>query len=142
MTIPTKPYRRQAAPFGLAASGTPPRLKKDTKLLMQISRSTRKLGFRIFKIILAIVGGLTGALIVTALGLFFTTSGQYTVVATVVCMQKHTAIHRTQCSLYFTVVRVEITDHNLARNRWRIPILSCFTTKEARDCPKEFRRKS
>lgn len=84
MTIPTKPYRRQAAPFGLAASGTPPRLKKDTKLLMQISRSTRKLGFRIFKIILAIVGGLTGALIVTALGLFFTTSGQYTVVATVV----------------------------------------------------------
>ena len=37
-----------------------------------------------FKVILAIIGGLTGALILTALGLFFTTSGQYTVVATVV----------------------------------------------------------
>jgi proline iminopeptidase len=84
MTIPTKQYGRQAASLGQATSGTPPRLMKDTKLLMQISRSTRKLGIRIFKVILAIVGGLTGALIVTALGLFFTTSGQYTVVATVV----------------------------------------------------------
>lgn len=84
MTIPTKQYRRQAALFGLAARGTPARLMKDTKSLMQISRRTRKLGIRIFKIILAIVGGLAGALILTALGLFFTTSGQYTVVATVV----------------------------------------------------------
>jgi predicted secreted protein len=70
MTIPTKQYGRQAASLGQATSGTPPRLMKDTKLLMHISRSTRKLGIRIFKVILAIVGGLTGALIVTALGFF------------------------------------------------------------------------
>lgn len=84
MTIPTKQYGRQAAALGLAASGTPPRLIKDTNLFMKTSRSTRKLGIRLFKIILAIVGGLTAALILTALGLFFTTSGQYPVAATVV----------------------------------------------------------
>lgn len=39
---------------------------------------------RMIKISLIVVGGLTGALILAALGLFFTTSGQYTVVATVV----------------------------------------------------------
>jgi proline iminopeptidase len=53
-------------------------------MLMQISRNTRRLSMRMFKISLIIVGGLTGALILTALGLFFTTSGRYTVVATVV----------------------------------------------------------
>ena len=38
---------------------------------------------RIFKVSLVVCGGLTGALIIAALGLFFTTSGQYPVVATV-----------------------------------------------------------
>jgi proline iminopeptidase len=51
---------------------------------MQISRNTRGLRMRFLKISLVMVGSLTGALIITALGLFFTTSGKYTVVATVV----------------------------------------------------------
>lgn len=72
-TIPTKPYRWQAALFGLAAKRNPQKSTKEAGL-----------GMRILKISLALSGGAIGALILVALGLFFTTSGQYNVAATVV----------------------------------------------------------
>jgi len=83
MTTPIKPYTQQPARLVQAASGTLARLMKGTKSLMQISKSTRRLGIRTIKILSAIVAGLTVALIGTALALFFTTSGQYPVLATV-----------------------------------------------------------
>jgi len=53
-------------------------------MIMQISKNIRKLIMRILKISLLVSGGIIGALIIAAVGLFLTTSGQYPVVATVV----------------------------------------------------------
>ena len=52
-------------------------------MLIQIEKNAKRLSMRIFKISSAILGGIIGLLILAALGLFFTTSGQYPVVATV-----------------------------------------------------------
>jgi proline iminopeptidase len=51
---------------------------------MEISRNTRVSGKRMFKISLAMMGVLTGVLILAALVLYFITAGQYPVAATVV----------------------------------------------------------
>lgn len=67
MTIPTKQIERQAAPFE-----------------MRVPRITPRLGMRILKVSVVICGGLAAALVLAALALFFTTSGQYSVAATVV----------------------------------------------------------
>lgn len=53
-------------------------------MLMQNSKRIGNLVMRIFKTSLVISGGVIGALILAALGLFFTTFGQYPVAATVV----------------------------------------------------------
>ena len=84
MTIPTTQHRRQAALFGLAASGTLTKLIEDSPMVMQNSKPIRKIIMRIFKTSLVITGGTIGALILAAFGLYFATSGQYTVAATVV----------------------------------------------------------
>lgn len=52
-------------------------------MVMQIEKNAKRLSMRIFKISSAILGGVIGVLILAAIGLFFTTSGQYPVVATV-----------------------------------------------------------
>ena len=53
-------------------------------MVMQNSKHIRRLIIRIFKISLVVSGGAIGALILAALGLYFATSGQYPVAATVV----------------------------------------------------------
>ncbi|MGL1919905.1 MAG: alpha/beta hydrolase [Hyphomicrobiales bacterium] len=51
-------------------------------MLMQLKNNAKRL-MKIFKISSAILGGIIGVLILAALGLFFNTSGQYPIVATV-----------------------------------------------------------
>lgn len=84
MTILTNEYKRRAARFGLAASGTSPRMTAAFHVLLQVSRNTRRHSVRMLKVSLIVAGGLTGALIVAALSLYLATSGQYPVAATVV----------------------------------------------------------
>ncbi|WP_377512756.1 alpha/beta fold hydrolase [Octadecabacter sp. R77987] len=74
---------QQAAHFGLAASGAPAEMLEDSPMAQQNSNPARKTIMRAFKIVLIISGGVIGALILATLGLYFATSGQYPVLATV-----------------------------------------------------------
>ena len=53
-------------------------------MIMQNTKNTTWLSMRVFKTSLVLLGGVIGVLILAAIGLFFTTSGQYPVVATVI----------------------------------------------------------
>jgi proline iminopeptidase len=81
MTIPSTQHRRQEA---LAGTGSPKRLIEDTPMATRDSKPIRKKIMRAFRTILFISGGAIGALILAAFGLYFATSGQYSVAATVV----------------------------------------------------------
>ena len=84
MTIPPSQHRRQAALAGLAASGTPTELIEDSPMVTQNQKPIRKKIARAFKISLIISGGAIGTFLLAAIGLYFATSGQYPVAATVV----------------------------------------------------------
>ncbi len=84
MTMPPTHLRLQATLFGLAASGIPPDLTKDTRMVARTQPPIRTKIARAMQISLLIFGGLVGAVILTAIGLYFATSGQYPVAATVV----------------------------------------------------------
>ena len=83
MTIPPKQNRRQAAGFGLAGNGVRTQMIKDFPMVTRNSKPIRKKIMRAFRAILVISGGAIGALILAAFGLYFATSGQYSVAATV-----------------------------------------------------------
>ena len=84
MTIPSSRHSRQAALAGFTASGTPTDLIEEPPTFTDSQQPTRKKIARAFKISLIISGGVVGAFIVAAIGLYFATSGQYPVAATVV----------------------------------------------------------
>jgi proline iminopeptidase len=84
MTIPSSQLRPQAALTGLSASGTPAELIENSQMVTQNQRPIGKRIARAFKISLIISGGVVGAFILAAIGLYFATSGQYSVAATVV----------------------------------------------------------
>jgi len=84
MTIPSSRHSRQAALAGFTASVTPTELKEESPMVTDNQTPTRKKIGRAFKISLIISGGIVGALIMAAIGLYFATSGQYPVAATVV----------------------------------------------------------
>jgi len=83
-TLPIKQPKRQAPHFGLAAKETTAQSATDSKFLTQVSKFFRGSNMRMYKIVLIMITGLAGALTLIALGLFWFTSGQYTVVPTVV----------------------------------------------------------
>lgn len=84
MTIPSSRHSRQAALAGFTASGTPTELKEESPMVTDNQKPTRRKIARAFKISLIISGGVVGAFIMAAIGLYFATSGQYPVAATVV----------------------------------------------------------
>jgi proline iminopeptidase len=84
MTIPPTQHRRQAALFGLAGSEALTKLIEDSPMVTRDSKPIKKKIMRAFRAILVISGGAIGALILAAFGLYFATSGQYPVAATVV----------------------------------------------------------
>ncbi|MEJ6399418.1 alpha/beta fold hydrolase [Yoonia sp. 208BN28-4] len=84
MTITSKPHSQHADPSNLSAYGVSQSVRKRTKVKVGHSTYTRETSSRIFRTVLAIVGGLTLTLLAAALGLFFATSGTYEVAATVV----------------------------------------------------------
>lgn len=84
MKIPHTHQRPQAARAGLTASGTPMDVIEDSPTATHNQKSTRKKIARAFKISLIISGGVVGAFILAAIGLYFATLGQYPVAATVV----------------------------------------------------------
>ncbi len=84
MTIPPKQNKRQAASFGLVGSGVRIQRTKDFRMVARNSTPIRMKIIRAVRAILVISGGAIGALILAAFGLYFATSGQYTVAATVV----------------------------------------------------------
>lgn len=84
MTIPSSRHNRQAALAGFTASGTPTDLIEEPPTVTDNQQPTRKKIARAFKISLIISGSVVGAFILAAIGLYFATSGQYSVAATVV----------------------------------------------------------
>ncbi|MGJ8582907.1 MAG: alpha/beta fold hydrolase [Marinosulfonomonas sp.] len=84
MKIPHTHQRPQAARAGLTASGTPMGMIEDSPTATHNQKPTRKKIARAFKISLIISGGVVGAFILAAIGLYFATLGQYPVAATVV----------------------------------------------------------
>ena len=84
MTIPSSRHSRQAALAGFTASGTPTDLIEETPVVTDSQQPTRKKIARAFKISLIISGGVVGAFILAAIGLYFATLGQYPVAATAV----------------------------------------------------------
>ncbi len=83
MTISPTHQRRQAALFGLAGAEPLQELMEESPLDTQDSKPVRKRNMRAFRAILVISACTFGALILAAIGLYFATSGQYTVAATV-----------------------------------------------------------
>lgn len=84
MTIPPTQHSQQAALFGPAASGTPAKMSEDSLRDQQRPNPARKKIMRALRAILIILGGAIVALILAAFGMYFATSGQYPVAATVV----------------------------------------------------------
>jgi len=84
MTISPTQHRQQAALFGLSARRTPADISEESPMAQQTSNPARKTIMRVFRAILIVSGGAIGALILAAFGLYFATSGQYPVAATVV----------------------------------------------------------
>jgi len=84
MTISSTPQRSQAALADPATGGTQTELKEGSSAAARTHLSIRKKIARAFKISLTLSGGAIGALILAAIGLYFATSGQYSVAATVV----------------------------------------------------------
>ena len=84
MTIPSSRHSRQAALAGFTASGTLTELIEKSPMVTDNQKPTRKKIAWAFKISLIISGGVVAAFIMAAIGLYFATSGQYPVAATVV----------------------------------------------------------
>lgn len=84
MTISPSQHMRQAALTGRATGGNPTELTEGSPMATQDQNPVRKKISRAFRISLIISGGAIGAFILAALGLYFATSGQYAVPATVV----------------------------------------------------------
>lgn len=83
MTIPSSRHNRQAVLAGFTASGTPTDLIEKPPTVTDNQQPTRRKIARAFKISLVISGGVVGAFILAAIGLYFATLGQYPVAATV-----------------------------------------------------------
>ena len=84
MKIPTTRDTRQAAIFDLTEGETQAKSIEDSSVVMRKSKPIGKLIMRVFKTSLVLSAGAIGALILVAIGLYFATSGQYPVAATVV----------------------------------------------------------
>lgn len=84
MTIPTKPLGPHTGPLDISASTTAQSVMKPSKFKLRFSTGNPKKRHQMFRTALAILGGLTVALVAAALGVFVATSGTYEVAATVV----------------------------------------------------------
>ena len=83
MTISSMPQWPQAALISPATSATQTKLIEDPSKVTTNHLSSGKKFARALKISLIVSGGAIAALILVAIGLYFATSGQYPVAATV-----------------------------------------------------------
>lgn len=84
MAIPSTKHIRQAALYGHTSSGAQAKQTEKPAKATRVSKPIRTKTSRIFRAVLIILGGAIAALVLAAIGLYFATSGQYPVAATVV----------------------------------------------------------